>query len=263
MPELPDVESFRNYFDATSLHQKIKDAEVRNRKILKNISAGRLKRELKGKSFQSTSRHGKYLFAKINTNLWLMLHFGMTGYLKYFKDIQKDEPHDRLLISFNNGFHLAYVCQRLLGKVTLLQSIDDFIQDNKVGPDALDMDFKTFKNAVAGSRGAVKSTLMNQKRIAGIGNIYADEILFQSGTHPKLPANTLSDKKIKQIYQNMKKVLKKTIQKQANPDRFPRSYLIPHREKRGKCPRCNSIIENTKVAGRTAYFCPHCQSEKS
>ena len=99
MPELPDVENFKNYFNATSLHQKIADVEVRSHKILKDISADKLKGKLKGKSFQCTHRHGKYLFAQINAHLRLMLHFGMTGFLKYFKDMDKDQPHDRLLIT--------------------------------------------------------------------------------------------------------------------------------------------------------------------
>ena len=86
MPELPDVEMFKRYLDATSLHQRIDDVDVRNAYILKNVTARELARGLKGRRFESTRRHGKHLFVRADRKLWLRLHFGMTGSLEYFKD---------------------------------------------------------------------------------------------------------------------------------------------------------------------------------
>ena len=97
MPELPDVESFRKYMDSTSLNKKINSAEVKNTKILGKVNSGKLKRELKGAKFKSTKRHGKNLFVKLSTDKWITMHFGMTGYLKYFK---KQEEASRTRESF-------------------------------------------------------------------------------------------------------------------------------------------------------------------
>lgn len=259
MPELPDVEIYKRYVDGTSLHQQIEIVRVRSRRILKGISPSKLKSELQRHCFRSTIRHGKHLFVKTDNNQWLTLHFGMTGLLKYFKNEENSGPHDRLILTFKTGFHLAYVCPRLLGAIRLVASIKNFVNDNRLGPDALDIDFGHFKRILQHSRGATKSTLMNQKHIAGIGNIYSDEILFQSNIHPETKSSELNHEQIRKIYHNMKKVLRKAIEQQANPNNLPHSYLLPHREKGKHCPRCSHIIKTMKITGRTAYFCPNCQ----
>ncbi len=262
MPELPDVQTYKRYVDATSLHQRIKTVTVCNRRILKGISASKLKSELQKHCFQSSTRYGKYLFVKTDNSRWLTLHFGMTGFLKYFKNDEKFGMHERLIIAFENGYNLAYVCQRLLGALRLITSIDNFISDLRFGPDALNVDFESFKKILQESRGTIKSTLMNQKRIAGVGNIYSDEILFQSNVHPETISSKLNHEQIRKIYHNMGKVLIKAIERQADPNKLPNSYLLPHRQKEKSCPRCNSILKTTKVIGRTAYFCPNCQRNK-
>ncbi len=98
MPELPDVEMFKRYLDATSLHQRIDDVDVRNAYILKNVTARELARGLKGRRFESTRRHGKHLFVRADRKLWLRLHFGMTGSLEYFKDDRQAPRHTRVLL---------------------------------------------------------------------------------------------------------------------------------------------------------------------
>jgi len=118
---LPDVEVFKRYVDATLLHQKIRSVEVRNEKILGGVSAHRLQGTMKGRTFESTRRHGKYLFVRLDDDSWLLLHFGMTGSLEYFKDMDRDPPHDRLLISFENHYHLALDDARMFGKVDLIE----------------------------------------------------------------------------------------------------------------------------------------------
>lgn len=259
MPELPDVETCKRYFDSTALHQRINDVEVRNSRILSGISARKLKTSLRASSFRSTWRQGKYLFTRTDGGFWLVLHFGMTGHLKYFKNLEQDEPYTRLLITFDNRFHLAYVCQRLLGRVTLTRSVESFIESKHLGPDALDGDFDTLRNILARSNASIKSTLMNQARLAGIGNLYADEILFQSGIHPMTRSNQLDAANVKMIHRNISKVLQMAIRRQADPRALPKSYLLPHRGRDGECPRCGGIIRHMKISGRTAYFCPACQ----
>jgi formamidopyrimidine-DNA glycosylase len=119
MPELPDVEVFKQYLDATSLHQKIGKVKIIAPEMLKGGTVNRLKEALEGDAFESSWRHGKYLFVNLRNGPFLVLHFGMTGFLIYFKNRDKEPPHERLLIAFSNGYYLAYDCQRKFGKVAL------------------------------------------------------------------------------------------------------------------------------------------------
>ncbi|MBS3817912.1 Fpg/Nei family DNA glycosylase [bacterium] len=259
MPELPDVEVFRNYLDSTSLNQSIQSVQLKSLKILKEISSQELEKELPGRKILGSHRHGKHLFLRMDDARWLMLHFGMTGFLKYFERMEEDPKHDRMLINFENGFHLAYVCQRLLGEVNLVEDKDKLIQEREMGRDALEMDYNTFKKIIQEKRGSIKSALMNQKYISGIGNIYSDEILFQAGVHPKKEAKQLGEAKIKKIYQEMRTVLTKAIEYHVDPAQFPDSYMLPHRDTDLRCPRCHNSFQQIKITGRTAYVCPHCQ----
>lgn len=261
MPELPDVEVFRKYMDATSLNQKIEEVEVKAERILQNISPGELTAGLKGNRFESTKRYGKYLFAHLDNRSWLIMHFGMTGFLEYFKELNQAPSHVRLLITFTNGYHLAYDCQRKLGQLDLVNSVKNFVKQRGLGPDVLDpnFDFNSFKQTLSRSRAMIKSALMDQERMAGIGNIYADEILFQAGVHPKLKINQLPEKRLKEIYHQMKNILKEAIDYQADPSKMPDFWLLPKRDPGAQCPACGGEIEKIKVSGRSAYLCPNCQ----
>src|SRR5437773_5329425 len=184
MPELPDVETFKRYFDATSLHQRIGHVDVRASYILKGISARELARGLKGRRFESSRRHGKHLFVRADGDLWLRLHFGMTGSLHYFKHEEQVPKHTRVLFVFASDRRLGFEDQRKFGEVGLLKDVDEFMKKRALGPDALDISLPQFKEIFGKHRGAVKTILLNQKLIAGIGNIYADEILFRVRVHP-------------------------------------------------------------------------------
>jgi formamidopyrimidine-DNA glycosylase len=259
MPELPDLEVFKRYVDSTSLHQKIETIEVKNGKILGDVSVGGLKRGLEGRKFESTRRHGKHLFVELGDGRWLLLHFGMTGGLKYYKDADEEPAHTRVLISFRNGYHLAFDDQRLFGKVDLIEDPDGYIQEHKLGLDPLDLDFPAFRERLEGRRGGTKATLMNQRVFAGIGNIYSDEILFQVRLHPKTSVGRLDEGSIHDLHEQTRRVLRAAIERGADPGGLPESFLLPHRQEGADCPRANGKIQKTKAAGRTAYYCPTCQ----
>jgi formamidopyrimidine-DNA glycosylase len=259
MPELPDVETFKRYIDSTSLHKKIKSIDVKNIKILHNIKSKNLKEKLKNKKFIETYRHGKYIFIKLSNNGYLILHFGMTGNIKYLKYEKSQPAHTRLLIGFENNYYLAFDNQRLLGKVAYSDDIKSFIEKKNIGKDVLEFDQDTFLELMSKKRGNIKTALMNQKIIAGIGNIYADEILFQSKIYPKTKINNLSEKKLKNIFKKLNEVLNIAIDAQADPHRFPKNFIIPHRHKDGKCPLDNKKLKIIKINGRTTYFCPNHQ----
>lgn len=260
MPELPEVEAFGKYFDKTSLHKKIKNFEVKSPEILQNVSEDKLNEKLEGHEFQFTKRYGKNLFAHLDNNFWLILHFGMTGNLKYFEKKDENPAYDRILINFDKG-SLAFVDPRKFGKVNLASDMENFIKEKRLGVDALQVDYKTFKKLLEKRKGAIKTVLMNQHILAGIGNIYSDEILFQTCIHPKTRVNKLNDGQKEQIFETMKDVIETATRKNMKNQKLPDSFLIPHRVKNGKCPNSNMKLKTIKISGRTSYYCPECQKE--
>jgi formamidopyrimidine-DNA glycosylase len=259
MPELPEVETFKGYLDATSLHQCITAVDVCNAYVLKDVSARELGRELKGRRFESSCRHGKHLFVRADHGIWLRLHFGMTGFLRYFKDEKKAPRHARVVFVFEKNNRLAFDDARMFGEIDLVKDVDEFLKRRGLGPDAFEVDLAQFKNILANHRGAVKSILLNQKLIAGIGNIYADEILFRVHIHPATQTSSLKGKAVAKLFRATRYILEKAIAAKADANRMPKSWLLPHRDKNGKCPRCGRKLKSATIGGRTAWFCSHCQ----
>ena len=263
MPELPDVETFKRYLDTTSLHQRIIGVDVRSAYVLKRVSARELARRLKGCRFESSRRHGKHLFVRADADVWLRLHFGMTGSLQYFKHELQAPKHTRVLFVFANAHRLAFEDQRKFGEIGLINDVDEFLKKRALGPDALHMSFLQFKEILGKHRGAVKTILLNQKLIAGIGNIYADEILFRARIHPATQVSALKDKTVAKVFRTVRDILKKAIEAKADVDLMPKSWLLPHRGKGGKCPLCGRELKSATIGGRTAWFCAHCQRRTS
>ncbi len=257
MPELPEVEMFKQYINATSLHQRIGNVTIFQEKVLENINKKDLKESLINNTLLKTNRIGKYVFITLESDSALVFHFGMTGFVKYVKDKNQQPAHTRVLLSFTNGSHLAYDCQRLFGLITITESVEQYVSNKKLGPDALAISKSEFLKNIASRKAKVKSMLMDQKLLSGIGNIYADEILFQSRVHPELKVNTLSNTKKTQIYDAISSVLKTAIQNNADFRKYPSEFIIPHRSKEGTCPlNDNHHLKSVKIAGRTSYFCP-------
>ena len=292
MPELPEVEGYARYFARHALGQKIVRADVRDERILGAIRKEKLARALKGKSFRAVRRHGKHLFADAGEQ-WLHLHFGMSGDLSYYKDQWGAEvpaaqrrgdrgapnaaespnvsaiPESteaprfaRVIFDFENGAHLAFEDMRLFGVVDLTPSPEHYIDEHELGPDPLDRRFtlRVFHEIAAKRRGAVKSLLMSQDVIAGIGNLYADETLFATGIHPRRAVDTLSGHEVKSIYDAMRRILREVIDLKARNRDYPRRYLIHYREEGDRCPVCGGTIRRAVVFGRTTYFCGNHQA---
>lgn len=261
MPELPDVEVYRRCFDRTSLHQPIEHVEIEYPRLVANLSIDEVQTQLKERQFESTRRHGKYLFAHLDKNGWLVFHFGMTGFLRYLEGKEDQPEHTGVMIHFANGSRLAYVSQRKLGTIEVTADPSRFAREKELGIDALDdrLDLDRFHSVLSNAKGSIKSALMNQAYIAGIGNIYSDEILFQSRLHPNKPVNELTEDEWAHLYNAMADVLHTAIAAEADPEKMPQTLLLPHRGKGETCPQCGGTVQQKKVAGRTAHFCPHCQ----
>src|SRR5438552_4586030 len=138
MPELPDVETFKRYLDATSLHQRIIGVDVRSAYVLKAVSGRELARRLKGCRFESSRRHGKHLFVRADHDLWLRLHFGMTGSLHYLKCQDHTPKYARVLFVFANNNRLAFEDQRKFGEIGLIEDVSEYLKKRALGRDALD-----------------------------------------------------------------------------------------------------------------------------
>jgi formamidopyrimidine-DNA glycosylase len=153
----------------------------------------------------------------------------------------------------------------MIGRVGWVEDAADFIAAERLGPDALDrrFDLDAFKSAVSCTKRDVKSVLMDQEIMAGVGNIYSDEILFQARIDPAEPIEKLAPSELKRLFLETRKVLNTAIARGAGSEQFtermPKGSLLPERKKGGHCPRCRSPLKVFKVGGRTAYCCPGCQ----
>lgn len=262
MPELPDVEVFRRYFEDHALQQEISQVEVHSPEMLQGINTSLLHRELTGTWFTETARHGKHLFTALSSGAWVVWHFGMSGYFKAFRSMDQEPPHDRVRIDFASGISLGYSCQRKLGEVSLTPSIAEYQQAKRLGPDPLSspLDRDWFLQSLAKKRGSIKSALMDQTLLAGIGNIYSDEILFQASVYPGAKACELSRDSLSAIYEALQEVLQSAIEAGADLERMPAHFLLPRRNSQAACPRCGGKVEKKKFSGRSGFYCPSCQS---
>ncbi len=263
VPELPDVEVYKHYLEAHGLGKVIERVELRGAdRMLGDTDADELRRRLEGHSLTGTVRHGKYLFGRIGENGWLVLHFGMTGYLVHGEREEEDPRHDVLVLSFKRGGHLAFNCRRKLGAIALTDNLKHFIREKRLGPDASSLSENEFLALLNDHGGTAKGFLMNQAVLAGLGNVYSDEVLFQAGIHPKTRLETLDKRRGQALYRAMQKVMKLAVEAEAEPTRMPSDFLTPLRGRRGvKCPFCGGPPKRISASGRHAWYCPCRQPE--
>jgi formamidopyrimidine-DNA glycosylase len=257
VPELPEVETIRREI-----------APVITGRCLSGVSGSRptidpedLYRgvDFKGKCVSGTSRHGKYLFAGLGSGSGLVIHFGMTGDLRYLGPGDPDPPYCRAHILFLDGSRLAFTDPRRFARIVHSPGLEDFIAAKGLGPDALALTRQEAREMVRSSRRGVKLLLLDQHRVAGIGNIYADEILFQSRIHPQRETVTITRQEADGLHQAIHSVLETAVRLSADMDRYPDEWLIPRRASGKTCPACGGDIDRVMIAGRYSYFCPSCQ----
>jgi len=257
MPELPDVEGFRKYFNETALNKKIIKTELISPEMLRKGSPKDLVKYTEGEKFISSLRHGKYFFAGLSSNKYLMLHFGMTGYLIYYKLPEDAGGHIRLQFKLDDGFYLAYDNLRKFGAILLIDDPAEYIKEKELGPDPINdgLTYNKFRERVDSKSGNIKAVLMDQSVLAGIGNLYSDEILYQAGVHPSKLFSSIKEDGKKEVYKKMMSVLKAAVKKDGDHSALPGKYLLNHRSDGEKCPICGGKIVHKTIAGRTAYFC--------
>lgn len=259
MPELPEVAYQKKYADATILHKKIIRVETGDKKIYQSAKS-EFEDVLQDNKFTGSEQLGKYLFLNLEKNGGLVVHFGMTGKLEYYQH-EEIPKYAQLTLTFEDDSRVSFTCPRKFGKLYLASSLAEFQEENNLGVDALALKQEDFLAISESKTGTIKGLLMNQKLIAGIGNLYSDEILFQTKIHPKTKVDKLSEKERKSIFKEIEKVLEEVKEARVEGTKLPNSYLSTVRKKGADCPRNNGKIEQIKVSGRTTYFCPVCQKE--
>jgi formamidopyrimidine-DNA glycosylase len=256
LPELPEVELYTRYFAKHALGQKVARVRILDERILGDIRPDAFARKLRHREFSRVRRHGKHLFADAGAT-WLHLHFGMTGDLAYYREASEQPRFARVVFDFANGAHLAYDDMRLFGVVDVTPDPETFIAAHSLGPDPLDPKFTlaAFRQLLAKRRGAIKSLLMTQEVIAGIGNLYADEVLYETSIDPRRAVDRIGEAEVKQLHTALRRLLRETIARKARGAGYPPKSLILHREEGNRCPMCGASIRKTVVFGRTTYSC--------
>lgn len=255
MPELPENEAQRLTLERDCLNRTITAVELGDDTTHIELPGDNARQRLVGRQFTETRRHGKNIFAGSKTGPWLTVHLGMTGWLIPFDEPDDRPDHTKLLITFEGDRRLAFRCPRKLGHVRIIDDPQVYIAEEGLGPDALDLSRDDFIETFGKTRSAIKSALMKQDKMAGVGNLWSDEALFQAGLHPERRANELSEDCLADLRTTMRRVLRQGVKVEAHYKDLPRDYLIRHRDKGAECRRCGGEITSEKVGGRTAYFC--------
>jgi formamidopyrimidine-DNA glycosylase len=256
VPELPDVEHFTRTFAAAAKGMRVDEVLVTDPGILRNVAAPELDRALRGRRFEEPERRGKWLIASTDGPT-LLLHFGMTGDLRWAPEPAGRHRHDRVILLLDDG-ELRYRNMRKLGGVWLAsgpEGVDELL--GHLGPDALRVRRTEFLELLGKRRGRVKATLLDQSFVAGVGNLVADEALWRARLHPARPIRDLSPDDRAVLFRELRSVLRHEVDR--SPGGSQTRWTIVRGRPGGRCPRCRTELLRTVVAGRTTYLCPNCQ----
>lgn len=275
MPELPEVETVKEALKRKVLGKKIIDVEVFYEGIIAYPSLELFKKQIKNQVINDITRRGKWLVFHLS-DYYLLSHLRMEG--KYFLRKDEDEvvKHEHVIFKFSDKTELRYHDVRKFGKMHLVkkEDIDKYQVMEELGLEPWDnkLTASYLKELYKNKRLPIKTVILDQSIIVGIGNIYADEILFLSRINPLTKANLLTDKNLKDIVENTRITLEKAISEGGTTIRsytsdegvsgkFQNNLFVHQREKE-KCYTCGSEIVKIRVGGRGTYYCPKCQGEK-
>ena len=259
VPELPDVESYRRYFDRYAAGRTVATIVTPDPVSVRNTTPRTIDRALRGRRFDGALRHGKWLTCWTDGPA-LLIHFGMTGYLVSSSEEPERHRHDRLIVVLHDGSELRYRNLRKFGGVWLAHdSVEAARITGELGPDALGLPRRHFLERLARRRGGLKATLMDQRFVAGVGNLVADEVLWRARLHPRRDVATLNDGERARLHSALTRVLREWVEHYGAATKR-RTWLMSVRGAPGAgCPRCRTPLDRTTAAGRTTYFCPACQ----
>ncbi|GGE17536.1 formamidopyrimidine-DNA glycosylase [Marinithermofilum abyssi] len=274
MPELPEVETVRRTLEKLVIGKTVDRVSVHLPRIVKEppdpVLFGQL---LEGETINEVGRRGKFL--KIGFNSWVLVsHLRMEGRYRVVPQEEPVEKHTHVIFHFTDGTELRYKDVRQFGTMHLYPRGEEEHQPplNKLGPEPLSEEFtlELFRQRLAGRRTKIKALLLNQEFLAGLGNIYVDEALYQAGLHPERTVSSLSDDEVKRLFNSIRSTLMKAVEAGGSS---VRSYVDGNGEmgmfqlqiqvygRKGEpCHRCGEPISRLVVAGRGTHICTRCQN---
>ena len=267
MPELPEVETVKNELLPHVIGHSIASVDLLWDRIVHHPSAEEFRHRLPGQTITGGARRGKYLILHLSSGESLIIHLKMSGSLLI--DPPEAERYIRAVIHLDNGSGIFFRDPRKFGVMWLTKDAGSVV--GKLGPEPLEDDFaaEALANRLAHRTAPIKALLCDQSFIAGIGNMYADEVLFAAGIHPLRPGGSLSPDEVDRLYQTIWRVLTSAIgSKGASVSTYRRpggelgtahhAFRVAHR--RGlPCPTCGTPIQRLPIRNRGSYYCPICQ----
>lgn len=271
MPELPEVETIVRCLRRRVIGLEVEAVQLVFPPILRNRDKSYPERFI-GRRVAGLRRRGKMILLDFSGGLTMIIHLKMTGQLLFCPAIAPRDAHTHFVISFRDGDgELRFRDVRKFGFVKAVKTGDEArtreLRD--LGPEPLALSLASFLGRFRGRSGRLKSLLLNQRAIPGIGNIYADEILFRARLDPRLQVSRLGPRRLERLWTAVREVLKEAIRFRGTTVRDYRDGegLEGHFQDRLKaygragkpCPRCGTVIRRVKVSGRSTHFCPRCQ----
>jgi formamidopyrimidine-DNA glycosylase len=273
MPELPEVESVRRRLAPVLEGRVFEHVEIADPRLTRPLDPHGLARELAGERVALVDRRGKYLIVRFESGRALLVHLRMTGSFLYSTDgTLPEDAHRRAVVTLDDGSDVAYRDVRRFGTWLLLEpdEVDSYV-DARVGREPLATAYraKHLGERLAGRRAPVKAAILDQRTVAGVGNIYADEALWRARIHPLTPAEALEPDDVKALYTGIREALRLGIRRQGST---LTDYRLPDGSEGGMqhefkvygrggepCDRCGTPIDKIRVAGRGTWYCPSCQ----
>jgi formamidopyrimidine-DNA glycosylase len=271
MPELPEVETVARGLQASLVGRTVAQAKVLWARSIAAPDPDTFARRIIGQSVASVGRRGKWLVLTLSGEDTLLIHLRMSGRLVIESEPCLDHRHLRVMLLLDSGQRLSFVDQRKFGRLHLTAHPAQVLGD--LGPEPLSGEFSPdrFQGMLERRRGRIKPLLLNQRFLAGLGNIYTDEALWRAGVHPLRQADTLSAEEVQQLHAAIQAVLLDaiasggtTLQDEAYRQTDGRSgeyarRLAVYGQEGELCPRCAGTIARIKVGQRGTHFCPRCQ----
>jgi formamidopyrimidine-DNA glycosylase len=273
VPELPEVETIARGLRPVLVGRVIIGVSILGPHLVPNLKEN-FQQKLTGKRILDVHRRGKILIIELDNMHRLAFHLRMTGRLGLMplgEKPEKPEKHIHLLLALDDQTSLFFQDKRKFGTCGLFAAgeLETWLFYASLGPEPLALDKDDFAARLTEKKGQIKGLLLDQRCIAGIGNIYADESLFRAGIHPATTADKLTLEQMYKLHAAVQDVLTEAIAGGGSSIRdyrtaaglvgsFQETFQVYGR-KSLPCPRCDSLIQTTKVAGRTSSFCPHCQ----
>jgi len=277
MPELPEVETIRAQLAPRLVGRRVTGIEIRDPLLVEPADPARVVSALQGRRIEAVERRGKYLLCALDSGATLALHLRMTGRLHWRagEPAPGEERFLRALVRLDDGATVSFGDQRRFGRMRVVPAGTDPAEywAGRLGIEPLGDAFTARRLAelMAGRAAAIKTVLLDQSLIAGLGNMYADEALFAARVHPARPAGSLSDAEYRALHRAIRKRLRVAIAAGGasidsyrdglgQPGRM-QELLLVHRRAGEPCPRCGTIILKRTLGQRATYWCPRCQPD--